>query len=232
MGAKDIMRVLAVIPAYNEEDCLEQTVASLVASCPEVDFLIVNDGSTDATREICERCGFLTLNLSVNSGLACGFQAGMKYAHRMGYDAVVQFDADGQHLPDYIMPMAQAMEANNADIVIASRILAGETIEGARGAGSKLISTLIRLTSGVRLTDPTSGMRMYNRRMIDLFAHGYDLTPEPDTVALIARKGGTVVEVPAHMRDRQSGKSYFDFSHVARYMSRICASILFLQWFR
>ncbi|MBR3328467.1 MAG: glycosyltransferase family 2 protein [Atopobiaceae bacterium] len=226
------MRVLAVIPAYNEEACIRQTVSSLVAACPTIDFLVVNDGSTDKTREICEQNGYRVLNLSVNSGLACGFQAGMKYAYRYGYDAVVQFDADGQHLPNYIPSMAEVMDSQNADIVIASRVLAGETIDGGRGVGSKLIATLIRLTSGVRLTDPTSGMRMYNRHMIDLFAHSYDFTPEPDTVALIARKGGKVVEVPAHMRERQSGQSYFDFSHVMRYMSRICASILFLQWFR
>ncbi len=226
------MKTLAVIPAYNEEDCLEQTVRSLATACPEVDHLVVNDGSTDATQLICERCGFTHVNLPINCGLACGFQTGMKYALRHGYDAVVQFDADGQHLPEYIPTMGAAMEAQGADIVIASRVLAGERIEGARGAGSRLISTLIRLTSGVRLTDPTSGMRLYNRRMIELFAHGRDLTPEPDTVALIARRGGKVAEVPATMQERQGGQSYLDLPHVIRYMTRTCASILFFQWFR
>lgn len=226
------MRVLAVIPAYNEEDCLEQTVRSLMATCPDVAHLVVNDGSTDATQQICERNGFTHVDLSVNSGLACGFQTGMKYALRHGYDAVVQFDADGQHLPEYIPAMAAAMQEHQANVVIASRVLAGEHIPGPRGVGSKLISTLIKLTSGVRLTDPTSGMRMYDRHMIELFANGRDLTPEPDTIALIARKGSTVVEVPAHMQERQGGQSYFDLPNVARYMSRICFSILFLQWFR
>ncbi len=226
------MKILAIIPAYNEQDCIEQTVRSLVSTCPHIDYLVVNDGSTDATREICERQGIRHVNLSINSGLACGFQTGMKYALRHGYDAAVQFDADGQHLPEYIPTMAAAMAEHNADIVIASRVLAGENLTGARGAGSHLISLLIRLTSGVRLTDPTSGMRLYNRRMIDLFANGRDLTPEPDTVALIARKGGKVVEVPALMQERQGGTSYFDLPHVVRYMSRICSSILFLQWFR
>ncbi len=226
------MRVLAVIPAYNEEACIEQTVRSLMAACPEVDHIVINDGSTDATGEICERCGFTHADLSVNSGLACGFQTGMKYALRHGYDAVVQFDADGQHLPEYIPTMAEALEANDADIVIASRVLAGEKLSGARGAGSRLIAALARLTSGVRLTDPTSGMRMYNRRTIEMFANGRDLTPEPDTVVLIARKGGTIVEIPALMRERQGGESYLDLPHVIRYMSRVCASIVFLQWFR
>ena len=226
------MRILAIIPAYNEQDCLEQTIRSLESMCPSIDYIIVNDGSTDDTKQICERNHFSHVNLPVNSGLSVGFQTGMKYADRHGYDAAVQFDADGQHLPEYIIPMGNALEEQQADIVIASRTLAGEAPAGARGAGSKIISALIRLTSGVRLTDPTSGMRMYSRRMIGEFAKGYDLTPEPDTVALLARKGCKVIEVPARMQERQGGESYFDFTHVIAYMSRVCFSILLFQWFR
>ncbi len=226
------MRILAIIPAYNEEDCLEQTIRDLTAACPELDYLVVNDGSTDATREICKRNGFNHVNLPVNSGLSVGFQTGMKYAERHDYDAAVQFDADGQHLPQFIPAMANAMERDSASIVIASRVLAGEAPSGARGIGSKLISALIYMTSGMRITDPTSGMRMYDRSMIRAFAHGRDLTPEPDTVALLARRGAKVTEVPAHMQERQGGESYFDLPHVASYMSRICFSILLFQWFR
>ena len=226
------MRILAIIPAYNEQECLEQTIRSLESACPGIDYLIVNDGSTDDTRQICERNGFSHVNLPVNSGLSVGFQTGMKYADRHGYDAAVQFDADGQHLPEYIIPMGNALKDQQADIVIASRTLAGEPPTGARGAGSKMISALIRLTSGVQLTDPTSGMRMYSRRMIGEFARGYELTPEPDTVALLARKGHKVIEVPARMQERQGGESYFDFTHVVAYMSRVFFSILLFQWFR
>lgn len=226
------MRILAIIPAYNEQDCLEQTIRSLKSTCPGIDYLIVNDGSTDDTKQICERNGFSHVNLPVNSGLSVGFQTGMKYADRHGYDAAVQFDADGQHLPEYIIPMGHALEEQQADIVIASRTLAGEAPTGARGTGSRIIAALIRLTSGVRLSDPTSGMRMYSKRMIGEFARGYDLTPEPDTVALLARKGCKVIEVPARMQERQGGESYFDFTHVIAYMSRVCFSILLFQWFR
>lgn len=226
------MRILAIIPAYNEEDCIEQTVRGLQAACPEVDYLVVNDGSTDGTRRICEQQRLRHVNLPVNSGLAVGFQTGMKYAERHGYDAAVQFDADGQHLPEYIPSMADAMQKEQASIVIASRVRAGEKLTGARGAGSRLISSLIRLTSGMRITDPTSGMRMYDRDMIKQFAYGRDYTPEPDTIALLARKGAKVAEIPAHMQERQGGESYFDLPHVASYMSRICFSILLFQWFR
>lgn len=226
------MKILAVIPAYNEEDCLTGTVQNLTATCPGIDYLVVNDGSTDATREICERNGFSHVNLPVNSGLSVGFQTGMKYADRHGYDAVVQFDADGQHLPEYIPAMANALEQESASIVIASRVLVGEGPVGARAMGSKLISALIRLTSGMKITDPTSGMRMYDKDMIKAYANGHDLTPEPDTVALLARKGAKVTEVPARMQERQGGESYFDLPHVIAYMTRICLSILVFQWFR
>lgn len=226
------MRILAIIPAYNEEDCIANTVNNLIRVCPEVDYLVVNDGSVDGTRRVCERNGFSHVNLPVNTGLASGFQTGMKYADRNGYDAAVQFDADGQHLPEYIPKMAEAMERDSASIVIASRVLAGEGPKGARGVGSKLISKLIRITTGTSISDPTSGMRMYNRKLIHEFAQAFDLSPEPDTVAMMARRGETIVEVPARMEERQGGTSYLDLPHVIRYMARTCFSILMFQWFR
>lgn len=226
------MRVLAVIPAYNEEACIEGTVTNLVATCPDVDYVVINDGSRDHTEEICQTRGFNYVSLPVNCGLTSGFKTGMKYAERHGYDAVVQFDADGQHLPQYIPDMARAMQERGANIVIASRILAGEAPVGARNVGSKLISGLIKGTTGTFITDPTSGMRMYDRSMIRAFATGFDLSPEPDTVAMLIRKGAKVTEVPAHMQDRQGGTSYLDFTSSMRYMLRTCFSILMFQWFR
>ena len=227
------MRVLAVIPAFNEEDCIAETTAKLRATCPDVDYIIINDGSSDRTWEIIEREGLNGVNLPVNTGLTSAFRTGMKYALRHDYDAVLQFDADGQHDAAYIEAMAQAMRDSSADIVIASRFLDG-TVKpsGARGAGSRLISWLIRVTTGATITDPTSGMRLYNRRMIRQFATGFDVAPEPDTVALVARKGGTIVEVPAVMHERQGGESYLKLGSVIRYMSRTCLSILLFQWFR
>lgn len=226
------MRVLAVIPAYNEEESLATTVAGLVATCPNLDYLVINDGSTDGTEQVCLQEDLHHLRMPVNTGLTSVFRTGMKYALRHGYDAVVQFDADGQHLPEYIAPMAQALEEQDADIVIASRILAGEAPSGLRNVGSKLISWLIRQTTGAVITDPTSGMRMYNRRMIELFAKGFDVQPEPDTVALVARRGGRVVEVPAHMLDRMAGESYLTTGASVKYMLRMCLSILLYQWLR
>lgn len=227
------MRVLAVVPAFNEEECLANTVASLKSTCPDVDCLVVNDGSSDGTWDIVRKNRLRGANLPVNTGLTSAFRTGMKYALRHGYDAVVQFDADGQHLPSYIPVMARKLEETGANMVIASRYLDG-TVKpsGARGAGSRLITFLIRLTTGVRITDPTSGMRMYSREMIRLFATSFDCAPEPDMVALAARRYGPVVEIQATMRERQGGESYLKLGNVIKYMSRTCLSILMLRFLR
>ncbi|MCH3942132.1 MAG: glycosyltransferase family 2 protein [Atopobiaceae bacterium] len=227
------MRVLALIPAYNEEACLEDTVMALRDACPDIGYLVVNDGSSDGTRAILDSLRLSHVDLPINTGLTSAFRTGMKYAERHGYDAVVQFDADGQHLPEYIGTMAEVMERQNADIVIASRYLDGsERPTGARGAGSRLISRLIKATTGTTITDPTSGMRMFDRRMISYFAGGFDTAPEPDTIALAARKGYRVIEVPAKMQERQGGESYLKLVNVIKYMTRTCLSILLFQWLR
>ena len=227
------MKVLAVVPAFNEEECLANTIADLKAKCPDVDYLIVNDGSSDATQEIIAQKGLNGVNLPVNTGLNSAFRTGMKYALRNGYDAVIQFDADGQHLPSYIPQMTAKLGETNADIVIASRYLDGtQKPTGARGAGSRLITALIKLTCGVTITDPTSGMRMYSSRMIKLFATGFDCAPEPDMVALVARKYGPVVEIQSQMRERQGGESYLNLGNVIKYMSRTCLSIIMSRFLR
>ena len=226
------MKTLAIIPAFNEQDCILETVRHLTETCPTIDYLVVNDGSADSTGTLLDEHGINHVDLPVNSGLTCAFQTGMKYAHLKGYDAAVQFDADGQHLPEFIPQMAEALERENADIVIASRFLEGERGKSAREVGSLLISKLIKLVSGTTICDPTSGMRMFNHRLIDDFAKGFDLAPEPDMLAYVARKGGTIIEIPAEMQERQGGSSYFDFTHVVKYMMRTCSSIILFQFFR
>lgn len=224
-------RILAIVPAYNEEQCIKNTIDELRHAAPEADYIIVNDGSRDDTEAICAREGFNYLSLPINCGLTAGFQTGMKYALAHNYDAVVQFDADGQHIPDYIPTMYTAMCEQHADIVIAAR-MGKDRPRGARGMGSKLISRLIRLVAHISLTDPTSGMRMFNKRYIRLYAEAFDLAPEPDALAYFARGGARIIEVPVKMRERQGGSSYFDLPHIISYMSRTCMSILLFQWFR
>ena len=138
------MRILAVVPAYNEEACIASTITELCQVAPQVDYVIINDGSADRTLDICKERGFNYLNLPVNGGLSAGFRAGMRYAKEHGYDAVVQFDSDGQHRPEYIAPMAQAMVNEGANIVIASRFVTKDRGNSPREIGSKLISWLIK----------------------------------------------------------------------------------------
>lgn len=226
------MKTLAIIPAYNEEESLEATIAELQAKAPEVDFIVVNDGSRDATLEVCKRNGYPVIDLPVNLGLTAGFQTGMKYAQRHGYDYAVQFDADGQHRPEFIVSLVQTAIDEGCDVVIGSRFVDEKKPVSARMMGSALISAFIRLTTGKTINDPTSGMRLYGRSMIEAFAKGHDFSPEPDTMAYLMRHGAKVLEVQVSMRERQAGESYLSFTKSLSYMMRTCASILFLQWFR
>lgn len=226
------MKVLAVIPAYNEEDNIVSTVDDLLRNAPGVDYVVVNDGSSDLTARICRERGFRTIDLPVNLGLAGGFQTGMKFAYEHGYDYALQFDADGQHSAAYVWPMVQQAQSEGSDIVIGSRFCTQKKPISARMFGSMLITGMIRLTTGQRVEDPTSGMRLFNRRMIRSFACNYDFSPEPDTIALVIRGGGKVSEMQVEMRDRVAGESYLNLTKSVAYMLRVCLSILFIQWFR
>lgn len=225
-------KVLAIIPAYNEEGSLQNTIEELKAVAPEVDFIVINDGSTDSTGGICRANGYPVLDLPVNGGLTVGFQTGMKYAARKGYGYAIQFDADGQHMPRYIDAMRKKMDDADADIVIGSRFVQFKKEHSARMFGSRIITFIVKMTTGKRISDPTSGMRMFNRRMIELFAKDMSLNPEPETIAHLIRKGVMVEEVQVSMRDRTAGESYLNLTRSAAYMIRVCTSILFVQWFR
>lgn len=224
--------VLAIIPAYNEEECLAQTVEELKRVAPEVAFVVVNDGSIDRTRDICIENDYPMIDMPINSGLTVGFQTGMKYALRHGFRYAVQFDADGQHRPDYIESMHRCIVETGADIVIGSRFVTEKKEHSARMMGSRLIAALIKMTTGVTIKDPTSGMRMFNSRMIERYAHDDTLNPEPESIAYLIRKGASIKEVQVHMRERQAGESYLNVAKSISYMVRVTTSILFVQWFR
>lgn len=225
------LNTLLIIPAYNEEGSIKSTVDSIVKSLPDIDYLIINDGSSDNTADICRANRYPFLNLSTNIGLAGVFQAGMKYADRNQYDCAIQFDADGQHLPEYVPSMVAALK--DADIVIGSRNIAGRMNRSMRLIGSNLLRSVIKLTTGMTVTDPTSGMRAYNRRMIELLANNSNMGPEPDTISyLIKSYDAKVIEVPVKMAERTAGKSYLNFWNSCTYMLRMAISILLIQPFR
>lgn len=223
--------VLVIIPAYNEEANIRRVAENLIRNHPELDYVIVNDGSADRTAEICRENGYCLLDLPVNLGLAGAFQAGMKYADRKGYRFAVQFDGDGQHRAEFIGPMREKME-EGYNIVIASRFVTEKKPHSMRMLGSRIIAAAIRLSSGASIADPTSGMRMYDRRMIHLFANQINYPPEPDTVSWLVKNGVKVAEVQAVMDERTGGVSYLTPMNAVRYMTRTLISILFIQSFR
>lgn len=223
--------VLVVIPAYNEEQNIERVVDNLVTNYPQFDYVVVNDGSRDSTAEICRKNGYNLLDLPVNLGLAGGFQAGLKYAWRNHYAYAIQFDGDGQHRPEYIEGMRRKME-EGYDIVIGSRFVTEKKPKSMRMLGSNLISAVIRLTTGVKLKDPTSGMRMFSRKMVEEFALGLNYGPEPDTVSYLIKQGAKVAEVQVTMDERIAGVSYLNPVNAVKYMSKMLFSILLIQNFR
>lgn len=224
-------KVLLVIPAYNEEQNIEKVVEHLERDFPELDYVVVNDGSRDRTAAICREHGFNLLGLPVNLGLAGCFQAGMKYAYNRGYRYAIQFDGDGQHRPEYIGRMKEKME-EGYDIVIGSRFIEGKKDWSMRMVGSRLIAVAIRLTTGAKIADPTSGMRLLDRKMIEEFALNLNYGPEPDTVSFLIKQGAKVAEVPVMIDERLAGESYLKPFTAMHYMARMLLSILLIQNFR
>ena len=223
--------VLVIIPAYNEEGNIEKVVDELIQHYPQYDYLVVNDGSRDRTAHICRQKGYRMADLPVNLGLAGAFQTGMKYAYRQGYRYAIQFDADGQHLPQYIEDILEKMK-EGYDIVIGSRFVTEKKPGSMRMLGSFLISGAIRLTTGKKVKDATSGMRMFNRSMIDEFANNLNYGPEPDTISYLMKSGVKVAEVQVTMEERMSGTSYLSAGRAIIYMIRMLTSILLIQNFR
>lgn len=223
--------VLIIIPAYNEQDNIKRVVDNLIENYPQYDYIVVNDGSRDHTRRICKENNYKLLDLPVNLGLAGGFQTGMKYAYRAGYKYAVQFDADGQHRPEYIAPMIEKMK-ENYDIVIASRFVEEKKPFTMRMLGSRLISMAIRITTGKKIKDPTSGMRMFNQKIMKECAVNLNYGPEPDTVSFLMKNGATVTEIQAQMDERIAGQSYLTAFRSISYMARMLISILVIQNFR
>jgi len=223
--------LLIMIPAYNEEENIELVVERLRRNFPQYDYVVINDGSKDRTAEICRKNGYNLVDLPVNLGLAGSFQAGIRYAYRMGYPYAIQIDGDGQHRPEYIERMLAKMK-EGYDIVIGSRFVNSKKPMSMRMLGSNLIEMAIRLTTGAVVKDPTSGMRLYDRKMIEEFAKGLNYGPEPDTVSYLVKQGAKVAEVPVIMDERISGTSYLTPIRAAKYMTQMMVSILLIQNFR
>ena len=225
------MKLLIIVPAYNEALNISAVIENLRSNYSQYDYVVIDDGSKDETASICREHGYHLISLPVNLGLAGAFQTGMRYADAHDYDYAIQLDADGQHDPRYISDMVKKME-EGYDIVIGSRYETEKKPFNARMIGSRMIGTAIRLTTRQKLSDPTSGMRLYGRRMIREFARNINYGPEPDTVSFLAKQGVPIASVQVTMQERTAGESYLNFSRSMLYMLRVMLSILLINNFR
>ena len=221
------LRVLVVIPAYNESQNIVSTVKSVTDR--GYDYVVVNDGSTDNTLQVCRENGLNVLDLPQNLGIGGAVQAGHKYAQRFGYDVDIQVDGDGQHDPAYIPLLVEQIEAGS-DLVIGSRFLVqtdGFQSTFMRRVGIAWLSFVIKAVSGRKITDPTSGFRASGRRAIGLFCKYYPIDyPEPDSIVSAIKSGLAVGEVSVLMKERQGGVSSISGFKSVYYMIKVTLAII------
>lgn len=223
------MKCLIIIPAYNESENIEKVINNLTENYPQYDYVIVNDGSTDDTKEICRRNHYQVLTLSVNMGIGGAVQTGYRYAVENHYDVAVQIDGDGQHDVAYLDGMLKLMEEEAADIVIGSRFMEKEGFQSShvRRIGIRFLSILGWILTGVRVKDVTSGYRLVNRKFIRIFAEDYPADyPEPEALVIAAVYGGKIREYPVVMRERERGTSSITPLKSVYYMIKVTLAML------
>lgn len=219
-----------IIPAYNEEESILGVIDDLKHDAPFADYIVINDGSTDGTRALLEEHGIPHIDLVNNLGIGGAVQTGYKYALQHGYDIAVQFDGDGQHCARYIAQLVSPIQNGDADLVVGSRFK-GETdgfkSSSLRRLGITILSAVLKMASTNKVEDVTSGFRAAGKRAIQLFASYYpDDYPEPESLALIARKGLKLAEMPVSMRERTGGESSIKRMDSVYYMVKVTFAIL------
>lgn len=222
-------RVLLIIPAYNEEKNIESVVDNLIENYPQYDYLVINDCSTDCTKEILENNNYNYISLLTNLGIGGGVQSGYIYAVERDYDITVQIDGDGQHDPEYIESLLKPILNKEADIAIGSRFIEkkGFQTTGLRRFGINVMRTIIKLCCGVNITDATSGFRASNRAATEFFSRNYaNDYPEPEAIVASVLNGFRIVEVPVVMKERAGGKSSINAKRSLYYMIKVSLALL------
>ena len=227
------MKVLVIIPAYNEEESIEKVVRNLEEQREKIDYtldyVIINDCSKDNTEKICREQKLNYVNLPINLGIGGGVQTGYRYAVENDYDIAIQMDGDGQHDPAYLNALIQPIAEGKVDMVIGSRYLQKEGFQstGARRAGIKILSFLIKLLSRKEVKDTTSGFRATNRKLTQYFADNYAQDyPEPEAIITSVLNGFDVTEVSVQMRERQGGESSIRAFKSIYYMVKVSLAII------
>lgn len=223
------MKKLIIIPAYNESENILNTVKCIEKDAPDFDYVVINDCSKDNTVEILENNHLNFVNLPVNLGIGGAVQTGYQYALENGYDVAVQVDGDGQHDPKFLGDLFETLVKENADMVIGSRFIKNEGFQSTfmRRVGITYFTKLIHFLTGKTITDPTSGFRMCNRRVIELFSKDYPRDyPEPESIVALLKRKMKVIEVPVLMKERQGGESSINASKSVYYMIKVSLAIL------
>lgn len=224
------LSVLVIIPAYNEESNIVNTVMDLKNKCPDYDYVVINDCSKDDTLKVLRDNKFNYLNLPTNLGIGGAVQCGYMYAAENGYDVAIQMDGDGQHDPKYYPDAVKLIEADDADIVIGSRFITNEGFQTSfmRRFGIKFLSGLINIVCQQKVKDVTSGYRTANRKYLELFAKEYAQDyPEPEAIVAAKLKGARIKEIPVIMREREGGESSISPLKSVIYMSKVSLAIIF-----
>ena len=222
-------KVLLIIPAYNEEESLRSLIEEIKTVCSGMDYLVVNDCSSDGTDSLLSELGANYITLPCNMGIGGAVQSGYRYAAQNGYDIAIQIDGDGQHDVRFVKDMVKLIEDKQADVVIGSRFIDKEGFQSsqARRLGIRILSMLIRLMCGAMVKDVTSGFRAVNRRFIELFAEAYpDDYPEPEVIVTAKLYGAKIKEVPVVMRERTTGKSSINLKRSVYYMIKVSLAII------
>lgn len=221
-------KVLVIIPCYNEQENIKKVIHNLQAKAPQVDYIVVNDCSTDASEKVLAENGFHYLSLPVNLGIGGGVQSGYLYAVQNGYDVTVQMDGDGQHDPAYLQKVIAPVLAGETDMCIGSRFIDKNGFQSsfARRMGINLLSGVIYALCGVKVKDVTSGYRACNAKLTQYFAHNYAQDyPEPEAIITAVLNGYKVCEAPVVMEERMGGESSISGLKSAYYMIKVTLAL-------
>jgi hypothetical protein len=222
------MKILVIVPAYNEEGSIRDVILDLRKNFPEGDVVVVNDGSLDRTSDVARSLGAGVIDVPYNLGIGGAMQTGFVYAMTRGYDAAIQFDGDGQHRADQIPKILAPHQKGGADLVVGSRFLSegGFTSSIQRRMGAKILSFVVSSLIGKKITDTTSGFRVYGRNAIAFFSFLYpEDYPEVEVFILAHKKGLSIEEVPAEMGPRMLGKSSITVPKAVYYMVKVLLAI-------
>jgi glycosyltransferase involved in cell wall biosynthesis len=223
------LKRVAVVPAFNEEASIGSVIDEIRAADPEMEIVVVDDGSRDSTADAAAAKGARVLRLPFNVGIGGAVQTGYRYAHEQGFELALRVDGDGQHDPGQLGVLAGPVVAGHADIAVGSRFIAGKGFRSSlsRRQAIRILAWTVTLLVGGRVTDPTSGFQVTNRRAIGLFAayypHDY---PEVEATVLAAKAGLRRAEVPVVMRERSAGRSSIGSVRSVYYMVKVMLAVL------